>query len=144
MRTLLLVLVGVGALVGVLVWTWDRWLGRETPPALPEERAVPALPDPRITYTGPFLNVRPEVQYVGDARCAKCHPIETDGFHHHPMGRSLLPVADLVDKLRYDEKVHNPFEALQSRFFVQREKDRLWNTQQRLDGEGKVLAAQRS
>ncbi|MBI1917793.1 MAG: tetratricopeptide repeat protein [Planctomycetes bacterium] len=144
MRTVLLVLLGVGALVGVLVWVGGHWLGREAPPAPPEGQAVPAPPDPRVTYTGPFLNVRPEVQYVGDARCAKCHPIETDGFHRHPMGRSLLPVADLVGKLRYDEEVRNPFEALQLRFLVQREGDRLWNTQQRLDAEGNVLAAQRS
>ena len=30
-------------------------------------------PDPRVTYDGPFRNVRPGVQYVGDAACADCH-----------------------------------------------------------------------
>jgi hypothetical protein len=143
MRTLLLVLLGVVALVGVLVWMGVPWLDPETSP-VSEGQAVPPPPDPRVTYTGPFLNVRPEVKYVGDAECAKCHRLEADGFHRHPMGRSLLPASELVGKLRYDEKVHNPFEALQLRFGVQREGDRLWNTQQRLDAEGKVLAVQRS
>src|SRR4051812_45178787 len=110
MRTLLLVLLSVGALTGVLVWAGARWLGREIS-APPAGQAAPVPPDPRVTYDGPFLNVRPEVQYVGDASCATCHPIETDGFHRHPMGRSLLPAVELVGKLRYDENVHNPFEA---------------------------------
>jgi tetratricopeptide (TPR) repeat protein len=146
LSALLLVLLGLVALVGALVWAGDRWLWHQAPsdPAPSEHRIVPAPPDPRVVYNGPYLNVRPEVKYVGDSACAKCHAVHADDFHRHPMGRSIVPTAALAGKLRYDEKLHNPFTALQSRFVVEREGDRLWHIEQRRDAEGKVLAAARS
>ncbi len=41
----------------------------------------------------PWLNTRPEVKYVGDATCARCHPDIAETFGRHPMGRSLAPIA---------------------------------------------------
>ncbi|HKB36884.1 MAG TPA: hypothetical protein VKD72_10545, partial [Gemmataceae bacterium] len=146
LNALLLVLLGLLAVAGVLAWTGDGWLWHHAPsaPAPREDQTVPVPPDPRLAYKGPYLNVRPEVKYVGDAACANCHAVESEGFHRHPMGRSILPADQLVGKLRYDKKFHNPFTAMQSRFSVQREGDRLWHVRQRLDAEGKVLAAARS
>jgi tetratricopeptide (TPR) repeat protein len=67
--------------------------------------------DPRATYRTPYLNVRPEVKYVGDAVCAKCHRRETDSFRRHPMARPLTPVARGPAIERYDQKASNPFVA---------------------------------
>ena len=63
---------------------------RERPP-VPEVASEPNpfAEDPRRTFDTPFLNVRPEVQYVGDAACLNCHREICDTFHAHPMGRSL-------------------------------------------------------
>ena len=123
--------------VGAVLWAGSRWLWYEdtVPPA---RAAAPA--DPRLTYKGPYRNIRPEVKYVGDAACAGCHRTETDGFHRHPMSRSIVPISALAAAQRYDSKVHNPFEALGSRFTVERRGDRVWQKQERLGPKGKVLA----
>src|SRR5207249_11883682 len=99
-------------------------------------------PDPRLAYAGPYRNVRPDVKYVGDAACAGCHPVETDGFHRHPMGRSIVPVAHLAaDELYGDPR---PFERLGSRFALERRGGRLWNVERKLGPEGEVLAESRA
>jgi hypothetical protein len=59
----------------------------------PGETAVSVDTDPRLTFSTPYSNVRPEVAYVGDAVCAECHPHETETYGRHPMGRSLVPVS---------------------------------------------------
>ena len=41
----------------------------------------------------PWLNTRPGVKFVGDAVCARCHADIAETFRHHPMGRSLFPIA---------------------------------------------------
>ena len=41
------------------------------PPELPPA-AAEGPDDPRRTFETPFLNVRPDVRYVGDAACAGC------------------------------------------------------------------------
>ena len=38
----------------------------------------------------PWLNTRPEVKYVGDAVCARCHADIAETYRRHPMGRSLV------------------------------------------------------
>jgi predicted CXXCH cytochrome family protein len=95
--------------------------------------------DPRLAYAGPLRNVRPEVQYLGDARCAECHADIAESYRHHRMGRSLAPVAELAVSQAYDEKHHNPFTALDSRFVVERQGDRVWHRQTRLDAAGRPV-----
>ena len=48
----------------------------------------PPPPDPRLTFTTPYRNVKPGVRYVGDAACATCHADIDRTYHRHPMGRS--------------------------------------------------------
>lgn len=55
--------------------------------------AGPPETDPRLDPAVPYLNVRPDVRYVGDGACSSCHPLECDSYHRHPMGRSLAAVA---------------------------------------------------
>jgi Tetratricopeptide repeat len=72
---------------------------------------LPPPQDPRLTNTSPYLNVRPEVKYVGDEACARCHRAISNSYHLHPMGRSLEPVAKAVPMERFGAEAHDPFEA---------------------------------
>jgi Flp pilus assembly protein TadD len=91
-------------------------------------------------YEGPYRNIHPDVKYVGDAACAGCHKPETDGFHRHPMSRSIVPIRELAPAQRYDTKAHNPFQALSSRFTVERRGGKVWHKQERLGPNGEALA----
>lgn len=90
------------AVVGLVVaWFWR-----------PAEPPPPAGPDdPRLTYTGPFRNVRPAVQYVGDAACAECHAELAASYARHPMGQSMAPVAAATPIEAYGPTNDNPFTA---------------------------------
>jgi hypothetical protein len=106
-----------------------------------EEGARTSLPDPRLTYSGPFKNVNPAVRYIPDARCAGCHPDIAASFAMHPMGRSLLPVARAASPPEGTQQ-HNPFEVLGSQFRVEREGDRVRHLRTRLDAAGRPAAEQ--
>lgn len=69
----------------------------------------PPPPDPRLAFPTRFRNVRPEVAYVGDERCAECHSSIFDSYHAHPMGRSAA-LGRAEDGLeRYDHEANNPW-----------------------------------
>ncbi len=93
----LVLVVGGGALVG---WLVRR---RGTVPA--------ALPDPRLTVSSPYRNVRPEVAYVADDRCAECHADIAAKYRQHPMGRSLAPAADAPELEDYRDAAETTFAA---------------------------------
>ena len=80
-----------GALAaGVALWARPR-PAVESP--VRREPAGPAeAPDPRLTAATPYRNVRPDVKYVGDEACARCHPAIAASFREHSMGQSLAPV----------------------------------------------------
>jgi hypothetical protein len=113
-------------LVAAAVCAFLLWHGA-TGPRFQSADAAPH--DPRLEYSGPFLNVRPEVAYVGDARCAECHPDITRTYRNHPMGRSLRPIAELAAQQPYNGH-HNPFEALGRRHEVKCQGERVWHRQQ--------------
>ena len=123
-----LALLTVGA---VCAWLWR---GRPAPPSPPA--ASPPSPDPRLTYAGPYLNVRPDVGYVGDDRCAECHEEIARSYRRHPMANSLTPIASLAPRQSYGADRHNPFEAFQSCFLVERVGDGVRHRQTRL-GDGR-------
>lgn len=93
---------GVALLGAAAAWFW--WSAGPPEPAAPSN-------DPRVTYTGPFRNVRPDVKYVGDAVCAECHADLATSYSHHPMGQAMAPVATATPIERYDPKHQNPFQA---------------------------------
>jgi len=84
------------------------WFVSQREPALPpppvegDEHIAPdpAPPDPRLTWNSPFRNIKPDVGYTGDARCAECHAAIATSYHAHPMGRSadLTPDAPVLEK----------------------------------------------
>ena len=124
------------ALVGAAVF-WAAGRGRR--PAAPPLAISPPVEDPRVAYAGPFLNVRPEVGYVGDDRCAECHQEIAASYRRHPMARSLTPIARLAQEQSYGADRHNPFETAASRFLVERVGDGVHHRQTRLDEAGRSL-----
>src|ERR1043166_9401637 len=116
-------LVVIGALVGYFVWY--------RPPA-------PPAVDPRLTYTGPFRNIHPDVAYVPEETCAGCHEKQANTYQHHPMARTLTPIAEA--KLPpTDAKRHSPFESLGQRFEITRKKGGVWHERSANDSSGKPL-----
>ncbi len=120
-------------LAGSIIWFVREKLSTE-PAAAPAETA---RTDPRVSYTGPFHNVHPDVKYVGDTVCSQCHADKAESYRQHGMGRSLRPIADVIDMQRYHEGVRNPFEAFQSQLFVDRRDDHIWHRQTHFDTQGK-------
>ena len=100
-----LLLLGLLGLLALLA----AWRGRPPAPTAPSQASPSA-------FATPDRNVRPEVQYVGDESCARCHARQAESYRQHPMGRSLAPVAAADAVERYDPTAHNPFEALGFRF----------------------------
>jgi hypothetical protein len=107
-RRLVLLTALVVALLGVAVFWWTRhWAAKPVEPT-----RLPPAEDPRLTIATPFLNVRPQVQYVGDDACAGCHDTEAKTYHEHPMSRSLAPIASATPVERFEAESRNPFETL--------------------------------
>jgi tetratricopeptide (TPR) repeat protein len=126
------------AVLGLLAGFWAfHTLSRDDSP--PEIASARSFADPRLTYAGPFRNVRPNVRYVGDARCVKCHRKKAETFARHPMGRSLVPIARLAPHQPYDHQHHNPFRALGTEFRVERRGKKVRHRQIRRDPAGHLL-----
>jgi Tfp pilus assembly protein PilF len=111
---------------------------RDGGPPQPAQPASSAPADPRLTYSGPYLNIRPDVQYVGDAVCADCHADKVETFKKHPMGRSMSPVADGL-KLPMDSAAHNPFQAFGSTLRMEKQGQRYFQRETRTDASGKII-----
>jgi hypothetical protein len=86
---LIVFLTCVGISGGVIAW-YTSWRPPTDAPVVTQHEPTldPPPPDPRLTFPTPFRNVRPTIQYVGDAVCAGCHPTIDKRYHGHPMGRS--------------------------------------------------------
>ncbi|HEV2946794.1 MAG TPA: hypothetical protein VGX70_05425 [Gemmataceae bacterium] len=95
--------------------------------------------DPRLTFATPFLNVRPEVKYVGDETCAGCHEGHAKSFRQHPMGRSLEPIAAATAVERYDASSGNPFTAGNLRYEIERAGERVLHKETATDASGRQL-----
>src|SRR5260370_14302009 len=94
------VLIGISAIAG---WWWYHHAHRaqEVMGARASKPKQSPPDDPRLTFATPFLNVRPEVLYVGDEACAGCHEGHAKSFRQHPMGRSLALLAAATPVERY-------------------------------------------
>ncbi len=68
-------------------------------------------PDPRLTFQTPYRNVRPNVQYVGDAACVECHADIAETYRQHPMANSLAPISAATKVEQFDAAHGNPFQA---------------------------------
>ena len=120
-----LVVISLGA-AGFLVWKW-RIESKDNP-------------DPRLTYSTTYRNVRPNVAYVGDERCAACHEDIATTYRQHPMGQSLGVLEETTSIERLDQSADNPFEALGFRYQVLRRGTNMIHQESRLDAKGKTLS----
>jgi hypothetical protein len=155
---------GIGLVALLLVFTAWQWFTPKPPPG-PAPARPPA--DPRLTFETPYLNVRPEVRYVGDAPCTSCHLSQATTFHEHPMGRSSPVMSSLVglelgalpapwDPLpgsfglaarlgaleRFAGPVRNPFEAQGHTYRVERRGPSIYHIEEQKDAQGRVVAAE--
>ena len=119
---------------GVAIGAWLWWRSRPVPAA---------LPDPRLAYPSPFRNVRPEVAYVAEDRCAECHADIAAKYREHPMGRSLAPVADEPDLGHYGEAAHPTFEAAGFAYRVTKQQSVVTHEEVKRGPDGQVAYALR-
>lgn len=94
--------------------------------------------DPRLA-ANPYRNIRPEVRYVGDQACQRCHANYNESYHGHPMGRSLAPVAEAERIERFDAAARNPFSVGGFRYSARRDGERMFHTEERVNAEGQVV-----
>ena len=109
-------------------------------PLLPKPRSPELADDPRATAKTVFLNVRPEVAYVGDANCAECHQGLCDSFHQHPMGRSAIVAgADGLEGL--DGESLDPIQVGPYEMSVRKDAEGVVQVVRAKGGDGKYLPA---
>jgi Flp pilus assembly protein TadD len=137
-----MLLVAASAAVAFFLWyrfihiplNTNRFLAPPLAPALP-------ILDPRLSYSGPFKNVHPDIACIDDAVCADCHVKEAKTFSRHPMARTLIPI-DRNEPLPLDHMARNPFEAFGQRFEVLKREGRIRHVRSALDSKGKPLFEQ--
>src|SRR5207245_8923960 len=108
-RVAMLTLSGV-VLGAIVVCGWLFFRRTHSPEGRPVHSSV--SPDPRLTYAGPYRNIEPNVAYVGDAVCAKCHQDIAETYAKHPMARSLQPVTQVDHANRLGASRNSDFQAL--------------------------------
>jgi tetratricopeptide (TPR) repeat protein len=124
----------VGCLLigGLVAWMAGvRWPHTRGPAG--NDGAAPA-------FTSPYRNIAAGVKYVADDACADCHDSQTKSYHHHPMGRSLAPVASAAVVERFDQSAHNPFESLGFQFAIERRGTEMVHKAIRRDAQGRAVA----
>ena len=93
-----------------------------------------------VSADSPYLNTRPEIAYVGDAVCARCHGEIAAAYRGHPMGRSLTPVRSIDDAPPIGEAEGLPFEAQEIRYASERRDGRTVHKATRRDAGGRPLS----
>ncbi len=138
---LLIVGAGLFLVAGLVAVAWHANRGNlvET---IPLSNPAAQSTDPRQAYVGPYLNVDPAVRYVGDSTCGQCHAKIAESYARHPMGRSLVPAANVMDRQSYGPDTNNPFVALGRHFQVIRQGESLRHQQALFDDSGKPMVEQ--
>ena len=97
--------------IGAATWYFTRSDQPPAPETLSPPTPDPPTPDPRLVFDTPFRNVKPQVQYVGDAACAGCHHNICNSYHAHPMGRSAELVSRAASIEKFEPSAHPSFSA---------------------------------
>jgi hypothetical protein len=134
----------LGVVVAALVagGVWLKWRRGPEPSPRDEPPARSPATDPRLTYDGPFLNVRPDVRYVGDENCVGCHDDVIETYRNHPMARTLAPIAAVAAAFPDDKAHHNPFESQGARYTIERTGNRVMHRCARVDAAGRPVCEQ--
>ena len=86
------IVLAISALVVGSAVAWTVWQARRVSEGRPVNSQRHALAWPSTRWK----NAQPDVKYVGDSACARCHAEIAATFRRHPMGRSLAPIAALA------------------------------------------------
>jgi hypothetical protein len=114
---------------GVGLWFWFK------PPSDPEPSGPP---DVVPLSESPFLNTRPDAQYVGSAACVKCHESQHKTFLHTGMSRSTAP----VDVAKEPADATFDHTASGRRYRVERRGGQLWHREMPLDGKSDIVLSE--
>jgi hypothetical protein len=132
------ILVTALLLIGGIVWAVGRSI--VGPRGFKRDSASRSV-RPRDVYAdSPYLNVRPEVGYVGDAACARCHREIAEAYNSHSMGRSLAPVRGSAVAPPIGTAAGLPFESQGISYTVERRAGRMFHKATRHGADGGVLA----
>jgi Flp pilus assembly protein TadD len=111
-----------------------------TSPAFVASRASRTASARRWDNSSPYKNTRPEVKYVGDESCVRCHGEIAKTYRRHPMGRSLSPIATAT-ATGGDEGNGRPlFEAQGLQYSIERREGRVIHKETRRDTSGRIVA----
>ncbi len=93
-----------------------------------------------LDTTSPYANTRPEVGYVGDAACIRCHAEIAETYRQHPMGRSLssIDATTVTPGTEADGRVL--FEADGLEYAIERRDGHVFHRETRRDSSGVVIA----
>jgi Tfp pilus assembly protein PilF len=118
-----------------VAWWWSDRASRGGETGTGRAEAV----DPRLTYPTPYRNVHPDVKYVGDRACARCHRKLFESCSGHPMGQAMAPLATAtpIEKYRVPS---NPFMATGLHYGVERRGNRVFHREWVEDPNGRKLA----
>ena len=115
-------------------WVWPRHS------ASPLDDKPP--PDPRLSYAGPFLNIHPDIRYVGDAMCIDCHRDISKTYAQHPMGRTMSDSRDLTPTQGLTAKQNHPIVVGDFRYRVVADKGKMTHRVEQLDAKGEAVLTQ--
>lgn len=126
---------GLAAIAAVVIggWFWFSGSGQTA-------RQIP--PDPRLTSDSPFLNIRPDVAYVGDEVCASCHQDICESYSRHSMGRSIEPISVDFGEV-FTAEAKNPFRVGPLRYLVEKRGSEVIHSEAHVRPDGAVAAEKR-
>jgi len=101
-------------------------------------RTAPQRRGNQFEVNSPYRNTRPEVAYLGDAACVRCHAEIVATYRHHPMGRSLAPIAEAAP-LGDDGGGRPLFAAQGLEYAIEHRDGRVFHQETRRDSQGRVV-----
>ncbi|MBI3863369.1 MAG: hypothetical protein HY290_15875 [Planctomycetia bacterium] len=123
------------AVIGVLCLAGCS--SKPDPAAKQPAARVEAVPPPAVS-TSAYLNTRPDVPYVGDARCAECHREICESYATHPMGQSMRKVGGL-DVHEFDRQAPTSFEVDGLTYSASWDGTQMVHAERRFDGQGELV-----
>jgi hypothetical protein len=126
-RMLVAALAVAGMAAAIVAW-------RVAPPSASRRPARP------LDVSSPYANTRPDVRYVGDEACARCHAGIAATYRRHPMGRSLSPVGAAMAEPGDAADGRHLFKADGLEYSIERRDGRVFHCETRRDASGRVVA----
>jgi tetratricopeptide (TPR) repeat protein len=129
-------LLGIAALLalGAIVGFFFFIKGRHDPLAQLAQESV----DPRLSIQSPFLNTKPDVRYVGDAKCAECHDSITQKFNKHPMHLTLAEASAKSMPDSFKPEALKPFQFDSLTYTVEQRGDKIVHRQSLRESDGSL------